>query len=124
METNEKTLTVTYPERDVENKIKEYLGESARSVNVVMVGRMACVNITYEDFKPVRRVRRDIEDMIPNVEIEHVERLYSKDRYLKVIEELSLKNVEIYVKESDESLKKTNFALLLEEELMFRSFEG
>ena len=116
----EEAFTVTFPGREVEERINEYFGGAKHSVTVNMVGRTAVVSIKYEDFRTMKRVRRDLEDMIPNLEIINIEREFTDEAYLRVVHELLDKETEIYVKEGDGTLKATNIGLLLDEELMYR----
>lgn len=117
----EKNLKVTCPERVVTERIKDYFGEREYEANVTMIGRMADVSISYEDFKPTRKVRRELEDMMDNVEITSLERRYSERTYLKTLDELMSEGREIYIKEDDGSLKKTSITMLIEETLYHRT---
>lgn len=120
----EQTFTVTYPAKDVEKKIEEYFNGVEHKVSVTMMGRTADADISYVDFKPTRKVRRELEDLIPNLEIMSLDRTYSKEQYLNIIDEIASQSREIYVKEADGTLKPTDLMLLLEEELYCRTLTG
>lgn len=84
--------------------IQEYIGDNLRKFSIDNVGRTIHVSIYYYDFKPEREVRRHIEDTIPNIQIESLEREYSSDN---IVEELMSSELSVYVKEDDGCLRPT-----------------
>lgn len=100
----------------VEDVVRQYLGESATKVNVKMIGRLAVTSITYKDFKPKRVVRRELEDLIPNIEIDTIERTFSSAAQYQAIDEMIYEGVDIYIM-SDGKLISTTLALLVNEAL-------
>ena len=115
-------MNITYPEKDIEKIIRNYFGDSLKKLEVTMYGRMAVVEIVYEDFKSRRIVRRELEDKIPNIDIEQIYRNYSDNVLLRIIEELIEERRDIFVKEDDGNLRKTNMGCYIEEVLQFRNF--
>ena len=116
-------MNITYPAREIEDIIRTYFGGSLVNADVSMIGRFAITNITYEDFKPKRLVRRELEEKIPNIEIDGLERLYSRKTRTNIIDEMIDNDTEIYIKEPNGSLRKTDIGLLIEEMLYHRSFQ-
>lgn len=84
--------------------IQDYIGDNLRKFSIDSVGRTIHVSIYYYDFKPEREVRRHIEDAIPNIQIESLEREYSSDN---IVEELMSSDLSVYVKEDDGCLRPT-----------------
>lgn len=118
----QETMNITYPAKDVESIIRAYFGDSLRELNVYMIGRFASVTITYEDFKSKRKIRRELEDKIPNIEIDQLERIYSEKTMFDIFNEMCEEDIDIYVQEPNGSLRKTKFILLIEEILYHRNF--
>lgn len=106
----------------VEDEVRQYLGDSIIKVSVTMIGRFAVTDIVYRDFKPKRTVRRDLEDLIPNIEIDSIERIFSKDAQWEAIDELMNEGVEFYIM-SDGKLISTTLALLVSEVLHNKTLE-
>ena len=106
----------------VEDEVRQYLGDSIIKVSVTMIGRFAVTDIVYRNFKPKRTVRRDLEDLIPNIEIDSIERIFSKDAQWEAIDELMNEGVEFYIM-SDGKLISTTLALLVSEVLHNRTLE-
>ena len=84
--------------------IKEYIGENLRNLSISHSGRRIYADIYYVDFKPEREVRRYIEDAIPNIYIEEIERDYSDENVTAALME---SNLTIYIKEEDGCLRPT-----------------
>ena len=118
----EETMNITYPEKEVEQMIRNYFGDSLKKLEVNMYGRMAIVDIVYENFKSRRIVRRELEDKIPNIDIEQLYRNYSDNVLLRTLEELMEEGRDIFIKEDDGNLRKTNIACYFDEVLQFRNF--
>lgn len=118
----QETMNITYPAKDVEDIIRTYFGDALKQVSVTMMGRIALVTIAYEDFHTKRMVRRELEDKIPNIEIDSLERIYSRKTRLNILDELLESETEIYIKETNGSLRKTDIQLLVEEMLYHRNF--
>lgn len=120
----QETMNITYPARDIEDIIRTYFGDALVDVNVTMIGRFAITSISYEDFKTKRTVRRELEEKIPNIEIEGLERLYSRKVKMNILDELLDQDEDIYIKEPNGSLRKTNIGLLIEEQLYHRTLQN
>lgn len=84
--------------------IKGYIGKNLSHLSVSHNGRRIYADICYVDFKPEREVRRHIEDAIPNIYIEQIERDYSDEHVTEAIMESDLT---IYIKEDDGCLRPT-----------------
>lgn len=84
--------------------IKEYIGENLSNLSISHNGRRIYADIYYVDFKPEREVRRHIEDAIPNIYIEEIERDYSDENVTIALME---SNLTIYIKEDDGCLRPT-----------------
>lgn len=118
----ENELMTAFTAGAVEDQIRQYLNESTVKVDVTMIGRFAVTNIVYRDFKPKRTVRRELEDRIPNIEIDSLERIFSKEAQWKAIDELMNEGVEFYIM-SGGKIMSTTLALLVNEVLHDKSLE-
>lgn len=102
--TPSKDLHVSTGVEQAREFIKEYIGENLRNLSISHNGRRIYADIYYVDFKPEREVRRHIEDAIPNIYIQEIERDYSDEH---VTEALIESNLTIYIKEEDGCLRPT-----------------
>ena len=86
-----------------------------------MCGKLAYVELSYYDYKPVRKVRRELEDLIPNLDDISICRNYSDETISKIFDELVVENPDIYVPEKDGTLRKTSLFNMMEEKMLFRT---
>lgn len=110
--TPSKDLHVSTGVEQAREFIKEYIGENLRNLSISHNGRRIYADIDYVDFKPEREVRRHIEDAIPNIYIEQLDRDYSDEN---ITEALMESNLTIYVKEDDGCLRPTSPGTLIYE---------
>lgn len=102
--TPSKDLLISTGVEQAREFIKEYIGENLRNLSISHNGRHIYADIYYVDFKPEREVRRHIEDAIPNIYIEQLERDYSDENVAVALME---SNLTIYIKEDDGCLRPT-----------------
>lgn len=114
------TRNISNPAADMERKISAYFGEAKSNVNVALVGRIADAVIHYTDFKPVRMVRKEIEDLFPDVCVSEIHRDYSNEAMLQAMTELVYEDLEIFLPYSDGSLRPISIGELLQEKLFHR----
>lgn len=114
------TRNILDPAADIETKIKEYFGETDCSVQIFMVGSIADAIISYKDFKPVRQVRRELEDAFPDLNIGEIHRSYSNSSRLAVMQELLDADEQIFLPYADGSLRPICLNELVEERLYHR----
>lgn len=117
------TRKITNPAADMEGKILAYFGNAKCSVSVALVGRIADATITYFDFKPVRVVRKELEDSFPDVNISEIHREYSSEAKMVVMQELINADPEIFLPYEDGSLRPICLGELLEEQLFHRTLK-
>lgn len=104
--------------------IRDYFGEVENETQVYMMGNVADVTISYEDFKPVRTVRKDIEDRWPEVCISEIHRGYSYDAETAVLRDMLDNDELIYVRGGDgDTLHPLRMSELITERLYNRTIE-
>ena len=117
------TRNISNPAADMEGKIAAYFGDAKCCVNVLLVGKIADVAISYYDFKPVRDVRKEIEAKFPDVTVSEIHRQYSDDAMLSMMRELVSEDPEIFLPYSDGSLRPLCLGELLQERLFHRTIK-
>ena len=115
------TRSITNPSAAIQQKIAAYFGESLCTINVQMIGRMADAIISYQDFKPVRVVRRELEQQFPTLNISEIHRIYSASARLSIMQELLDEDMEVFVPYEDGSLRPICLGELVEEKLYNRT---
>lgn len=115
------TKNICNPSADMAMRIAEYLGGSYLSASVQMVGNIADAIIHYQDFKPVRTVRRELEQQYPNLNISEIHRVYSDRTRMAVMQELLDEDAEVYVSYADGSLRPIHMGEIVEEKLYNRT---
>ncbi len=118
METNI-ILSVAEAKRIIDN----YFGDATHSVEIHLLGEVLDVEITYEDFRCKRRVRKDIETLLPNADVSRMERMYSTPKYLQALYDVMESNDTIYVKDASGALHPTSLMVLLDGRLYGKDFE-
>lgn len=95
--------------------IKSYVGgKQLRNISVRTVGTRLVANLCYEDFKPIKEVRRVLEDMIPNLEFGEITRDYSEHcAYVAMVEWGN----DVYLKDAGGCLRPASILELVEEVL-------
>lgn len=89
--------------KEIADKLKEYFGEVKNEVTIEALDAefLVCdlyvleVRLSYEDFKPERTVRRDIEAMFENVRVRNIERYFSDEATKKAIREILAERTDI-----------------------------
>lgn len=115
------TRNITNPAADMEGKITAYFGNAKCNVAVALVGRIADATITYFDFKPVRVVRKELEEQFPDITISEIHRKYSQEAKMVIMRELVNEDPEIFLPYEDGSLRPLCLGELLEEKLFHRT---
>ncbi len=119
------TRTITNPAAEMEQKIKGYFLRNCAEcdVTVSLVGRIVDATIYYDDFKPVRVVRRELEDQFPDINISEIHRGYSNEAKHLIMQELIDEDIEIFLPYSDGSLRPLCLGELIEERLFHRTMK-
>ena len=114
-------ITISSEEMDIREKICNYLGSNAIKVSVTLSGRTFYVSISYRDFKPVREVKRAIEDMHPDVDVQDIDRSFSKRAKEQALWDYYNRDETIYIKCGENEVRPIDFMLLIEEELRHKT---
>ena len=104
-QTTNQSLVITTSEKQAREIINEYMGNHVTRLTISHFGRELWVELFYRDFKPTRTVQRYLEDRIPNINFQEIERDYSDQQMLKGLEYTEELFPEIYVKEADGCLR-------------------
>lgn len=116
-------MTNAKTQKEIRNIIDAYFNGIPHRVNLTMTGNIANAEICYTDFKPARQVRRDLEDLIPNLDTCTLYRDYSPEVECDAIDEASNQHKNIYIKdEATGELAPITIGILIEEVLMNRCF--
>lgn len=115
--------TIQNPSADMEGKIASYFGNVKCNVSVALVGRIADATINYIDFKPVRVVRKELEEQFPDITISEIHRQYSNEARLQMMQELVDEDPEIFLPYEDGSLRPLCLGELLQERLFHRTLK-
>lgn len=117
------TRNITNPAAEMERKLEGYFAESNTkcTVSVSLAGRIADATIYYDDFKPTRVVRREIEDYFPDINISEIHRCYSNEAKHVIMQELLDEDIEIFLPYNDGSLRPLCIGELIEERLFHRT---
>lgn len=97
-----------------EERLKEYFGQHLNGLRVMEDGGEIQVEIIYCDFKHIDNVRRELAQMMPEVEFTKLRRdfTYSAIRYalgcMVTADEECFEEPEIYVKQRDGSITPTS----------------
>ena len=116
-QTNNQRLVITTSEKQVREIINEYMGNYVTRLTISHLGRELWVELFYRDFKPARTVQRYLEDRIPNINFQEIERDYSERQMLHGLEYADELFQEIYVKEADGCLRPASPLFLVTETL-------
>lgn len=119
-----KALKVSTSIEQANKFIRDYMGDSLRDISIIRNGRLLYTKISYVDFKPERTVRRYIEDNIPNISIEQLDRDYSDEH---IVAALFNAEMTMYVAEEDGCLRPTtptNFICELMQDMDFTKIES
>ncbi|MGN0091291.1 MAG: hypothetical protein ACI36Z_10125 [Alloprevotella sp.] len=100
---------VLYTQEEIANEVKKYFGKSLKEVSVEPSVADYHVWITYQDFKSEANVRRELSNKMPFVDF-YVEREISDRCWMKAIDDLSINDTEIFVKDVSGNLKSFTFA--------------
>ena len=117
------TRNIQDPAADMERKITEYFGQAKCNVAVALVGRIADATITYCDYKPVRVVRKELEEQFTDITISEIHREYSREAQLQVMQELVDEDPQIFLPYEDGSLRPLCLGELLQEKLFHRTLK-
>lgn len=109
-------------EYQIEQQIHEYFGNIEHSVSVLMMGRIAHTEVRYVDFKPLHHVRRDLEQMFPNLDLSSLTRGFSTDSYFAIFDEMMTANEEVFVYDGNDTLRRVSLQDLAEERMYARTF--
>lgn len=109
--------------KEIENTISAYFHGIEHTAKVCMNGIMADVDLCYTDFKPARQVRRELEDLIPNLVHCDICREYSDEVSCEAVEQVNIEYPTLFIKdEATDEYKETNIYLLMECALFDKSF--
>ena len=115
------TLNVYNPCEDIKKRIEDYVGkDNIERLQVKMVGNNFLAELHYVDFKPSKTLRREFEKMFPNVEFTQLQRGFSYDSYIKLLQEMFENDEEIYIKKSNGALCPMTISMCLNERLYNR----
>ncbi len=115
------TRKITNPAAEMEGKIMAYFSGVKCHVAVALVGRIADASITYYDFKPVRVVRKELEEKFPDVTVSEIHREYTHEAKLQIMQELVDEDPEIFLPYEDGSLRPLCLGELLQEKMFHRT---
>ena len=109
-------------QKEIRQIIDAYFNGIPHRVTLNMMGHIANAEICYTDFKPTRQVRRELEDLIPNLDACTLYRDYSPEVESDAIDEANQYG-NIYMKEeATGEYLPTSIGILIEEVLMNRCF--
>ena len=114
-------ITISSEEMNIREKICEYLGSNAIKVNVYLSGKTFYATIVYRDFKPMREVKRTIEDMHPDIYVQDIDRLFSQEAKSQALWDFYNRDETIYIKCGENEARPISFILLIEEELRHKT---
>lgn len=109
-------------QKEIRQIIDAYFNNIPHRVELHMTGNIADVEICYTDFKPSRQVRRELEDLIPNLDICTIYREFSPEVESDAIEDANNKYNTIYIKEKNGEYTPTSIAVMIDEILFDRTF--
>lgn len=114
-------MTNAKTQKEIRNIIDAYFNGIPHRVTLNMNGHIADAEICYTDFKPTRQVRRELEDLIPNLDTCTLYRDYSPEVECDAIDEASNQHKNIYIKDkATGEYTPTSIGILIEEVLMNR----
>lgn len=114
-------MTNAKTQKEIRSIIDAYFNGKPHRVTLTMTGHIADAEICYTDFKPTRQVRRDLEDLIPNLDNCTLYRDYSAEVESDAIDEANNQHRNIYIKdEATGELTPTSIGVLIEEVLINR----
>lgn len=109
--------------KEIENTIAAYFHGVEHTSRVTMNDILADVDLCYTDFKPARQVRRELEDLVPNMVHCEICREYSDEVSCEAIERICSDYPTLYYKdEYTGEMIETNIGLLMESALFDKSF--
>lgn len=116
-------MTHTKITNEIKQVVAAYFNGTQYYLEVHTYGKLADLTIHYTDFKPTRQVRRDLEDLIPNLDQCTLVRSYSPEVMAEAIDLVGYTCKDIYIKnEQSGEYEQTTLPILLEQELFGRSF--
>lgn len=116
---NEKNLSI----EEVQHKISDYFEGERANFGIRSYGCSILVEIKYWDFRPERRVRRDIEDISDNVQIVEITRRITDAAYTAMLTELFDREVTIYTKGEDNALRETTLMQFIDSHAINHDFK-
>lgn len=109
--------------RDYKQMLKDYFGRYLYGLHVEEDGGCVKVQVVYYDFKHVSTVRRELAQMMPEVEFTKISRDYTEDADLWALRQLydgereDRKNIPVIYVQRGDSLVKTTLLSLAHNEL-------
>lgn len=119
----QKAIIMNKTKKEIENTIAAYFHGVEHTSKVNMNGILADVEIGYTDFKTARQVRRELEDLVPNMVHCEICREYSDEVSCEAIEQVGNDYPTLFIKdEITGEYIETNISLLMESALFDKSF--
>lgn len=110
---------------DVYAQVSDYFANVNHKVGVTMVGMVPHLTVCYEDFKPVRTVRTELEALLGKVAITEVHRSYSFRSSLQVLAQMLEDDEIIYLLDKDGGeVYPVRMGELIEERLVNTTVKG
>lgn len=75
-------MVQTQTKTEVANILDAYFHDAERHLNIyeiTLVGNLIDLDITYYDFKPIKQVRRELDELFPNLNALSISRAFSHD---------------------------------------------
>lgn len=105
----------------IEIIVNDYFGNADHHFSVNMIGRIAYISIAYRDFKPENTVFSELVTLIPMSRIEIIERSYSDETKLNILQEMMDEDVIVETESNEECYRKVPLAVYIEEKLFDRT---
>lgn len=114
-------MTNAKSQKEIRQIVDAYFHQTPHRVTLNMAGNIASLEICYTDFKPTRQVRRELEDLIPNLDTCTLYREFSPEVESDAIDEANTKYNNIYIKdERSGEFIPTAIGIMIEEILFNR----
>lgn len=109
-------------QKEIRAIIDAYFNDIPHRVTITMAGTIADAEIIYTDFKPKRQVRRELEELIPNLDECTLIREYSPEVESDAIDIANTNYPTIYIKNKERGdFVPTSISVLIDEILMGRT---
>ncbi len=119
-----KTLQVYDGASAMMEAIREYFKGTTVQIQVFMVGDIADTCISYEDFKPVRVVLKELQAKFANLNITEIHRCFSTETQMAILQEMLDADELIYIDNvKGDSIRPIHIGELITERMYNRTVQ-